>query len=584
MAMGLQDLVMFRDNLQQPEMSGMDNLRNLQALTMQSMGSQDYISDPNTMMMNTGLMGLPVAQAGFGGFIKSITKPFKAVGKGITGAVKGVAKGVRNIAKSPIGRIALPLALGYFAGPLAGSLLGKASLLNKALIVGGGTGLGSLVAGDDPEDALRSGVKAGGLYYAGGKLFGPSGGAAGKTAKDISVAQAGDVAKVAADPALLSYGDVGAQQVAGLGLQGAPVGSEFAGGLTGVNVAGTGVDPSVFSSYQQAAPVIPTSSYTGGAMIGQPDIAQAVYPGSGVGGGSTPVIQDKVLTDRTIGQKIADSLPGSGVDEAGTLLTREIPGLDKVASLIPESKLGKAALGVGALSLLGGQQPVQQFTPQQLSSAGITTDFDGQRVVYRNADGEEIDYQTALQMIQQASQSFGPGGERKASGVRLGFERVNPESGSQPLGSVEELGKFAVDNLQQPLLGSQLGGMIDPVLSASGGLIGMSYGGQMPMNNMDVKYKEFSGMVGGRGDGMEDNVYMPIVEGEQGQQVATLAVSPKEYVVDANTMSLLGNGNPDEGAEIMDETVKDIRMAATGQKKQQKEIDGLAALNRMRSV
>ena len=52
---------------------------------------------------------------------------------------------------------------------------------------------------------------------------------------------------------------------------------------------------------------------------------------------------------------------------------------------------------------------------------------------------------------------------------------------------------------------------------------------------------------------------MPIVEGEQGQQVATLAVSPKEYVVDANTMSLLGNGNPDEGAEIMDKTVKDIR-------------------------
>ena len=36
----------------------------------------------------------------------------------------------------------------------------------------------------------------------------------------------------------------------------------------------------------------------------------------------------------------------------------------------------------------------------------------------------------------------------------------------------------------------------------------------MPENNMDVKYKEFSGMVGGRGDGMEDNVYMPIVEGE----------------------------------------------------------------------
>ena len=183
--------------------------------------------------------------------------------------------------------------------------------------------------------------------------------------------------------------------------------------------------------------------------------------------------------------------------------------------------------------------------------------------------------------MQQAAQSFGPGGERVASGIRLGFENVAQPQLKKPLGSVEELGKFAVDTLQQPFY-SKSGGMVDPVLSASGGLIGMAYGGSMPMNNMDVKYKEFSGMVGGRGDGMEDNVYMPIVEGESGQQVATLAVSPKEYVVDANTMSLLGNGNPDEGAEIMNQTVKDIRKKATGQTKQQKEIDGLAALNRMR--
>ena len=182
--------------------------------------------------------------------------------------------------------------------------------------------------------------------------------------------------------------------------------------------------------------------------------------------------------------------------------------------------------------------------------AGLTpveTDFDKQVFTYRDAQGNILTTEEALRRIQEASQSFGPGGQQVASGVRAGFDRVD-----------------------------------DPVLSASGGLIGMAYGGSMPMNDMDVKYKEFSGMVGGRGDGMEDNVYMPIVEGESGQQVATLAVSPKEYVVDANTMSLLGNGNPDEGAEIMDKTVKDIRKKATGQTKQQKEIDGLAALNRMR--
>ena len=182
--------------------------------------------------------------------------------------------------------------------------------------------------------------------------------------------------------------------------------------------------------------------------------------------------------------------------------------------------------------------------------AGLTpveTDFDKQVFTYKDTQGNILTTEEALRRIQEASQGFGSGGQQVASGVRAGFDRVD-----------------------------------DPVLSASGGLIGMMYGGSIPKDNMDVKYKEFSGMVGGEGTGMEDNVYMPIVEGEQGQQVATLAVSPKEYVVDANTMSLLGNGNPDEGAEVMDQTVKDIRKKATGQTQQQKEIDGLAALNRMR--
>ena len=74
MTMGLQDLMMFRDNLQQPTPTGMDNLRNLQALTMQGMATEDYINQPEPMMMNTGLMSLPVEQAGVGRFIKSIGK------------------------------------------------------------------------------------------------------------------------------------------------------------------------------------------------------------------------------------------------------------------------------------------------------------------------------------------------------------------------------------------------------------------------------------------------------------------------------------------------------------------------------
>ena len=554
---GLQDLIMFRDNLQQPEMSGMDNLRNLQTLTMQSMGSQDYINDP---MINAGLMGLPVAQAGFGGFIKSITRIPRSIAKGVGNLAKGLAK-------NKLARIAIPIAAAYFGGPMLAAKFAKLGTLGAgALAAGGASGLTSLAAGEDLDEAVKQGLITGGTYYLGGKLMG-AGGQGPQAGKPIA-----------------------AGQTTGAGTGGAS--SAYTGGasdLTGLSY-GQAYDPvsMVGNTAAQQAAGVGTSQIPG--FTG--DIGSATYGGVGEAQAASSALQGPktIISPESGVNPFQDpgtmQYPGGAQPEiAGTI---NFPDRAKSALMkgvqFAKDKPLTTALGVSTLLSAAGPQPMQQFTPAQLSSAGITTDFDGQRVVYKNADGEEIDYQTALQMIQQASQSFGPGGERKASGVRLGFERVNPESGSQPLGSVEELGKFAVDNLQQPLLGSQLGGMIDPVLSASGGLIGMSYGGQMPMNNMDVKYKEFSGMVGGRGDGMEDNVYMPIVEGERGQQVATLAVSPKEYVVDANTMSLLGNGNPDEGAEIMDETVKDIRMAATGQKKQQKEIDGLAALNRMRSV
>ena len=86
----------------------------------------------------------------------------------------------------------------------------------------------------------------------------------------------------------------------------------------------------------------------------------------------------------------------------------------------------------------------------------------------------------------------------------------------------------------------------------------------------------FSGQVPGDGHGMEDNVYMPIVD--NGDQVATLAVSPDEYVVDAHTMSALGNGSADEGADVMDQIVKEVRQQAFGTIQQPNQINGLQSL------
>jgi len=126
---------------------------------------------------------------------------------------------------------------------------------------------------------------------------------------------------------------------------------------------------------------------------------------------------------------------------------------------------------------------------------------------------------------------------------------------------------YAIDN---PVRASQGGGLMqlaaidDPIEKAMGGSI-----------------RNFEGQVPGQGHGMEDNVFMPIVERNRGQQVATLAVSPDEYVVDAHTMSALGNGSADAGAKVMDNVVKSVREKAYGTDQQPNEISGLAALRPM---
>ena len=110
----------------------------------------------------------------------------------------------------------------------------------------------------------------------------------------------------------------------------------------------------------------------------------------------------------------------------------------------------------------------------------------------------------------------------------------------------------------------------DVNVAAEGGLITAARGG------MFAAPGEFSGMVPGEGGGQDDNVFMPIVE--NGQQKATLAVSPSEYVVDSYTMAALGDGNPAEGAKVMDQVVEEVREEAYGTTKQPNATKGLSTL------
>jgi hypothetical protein len=80
------------------------------------------------------------------------------------------------------------------------------------------------------------------------------------------------------------------------------------------------------------------------------------------------------------------------------------------------------------------------------------------------------------------------------------------------------------------------------------------------------------GYIEGEGHGMEDNQMFPIKGG------GLAALSPKEYVVPADVMAGLGNGNPDDGAETMDDFISDFRKKKYGRDQQPPEMDGRKAL------
>ena len=76
-----------------------------------------------------------------------------------------------------------------------------------------------------------------------------------------------------------------------------------------------------------------------------------------------------------------------------------------------------------------------------------------------------------------------------------------------------------------------------------------------------------NGMIDGGGDGMSDSVPATI----DGQE--DLLVSKDEYVVDAPTVSMIGNGSSDAGAKKLDKMREEVRKAATGSRIQPKQID-----------
>tara|TARA_R110002126_G_scaffold8487_2_gene40115 strand:- start:6143 stop:7879 length:1737 start_codon:yes stop_codon:yes gene_type:complete len=576
---GLQDLMMFRDNLQEPEPTGLERLALLSDLTAGSMadeGDMQYAA-------SGGLVNLPVVQAGFGGFLKKAIRAFNRLP---TAKIFGRAV-VRPLSKSKVGNVILGLAPLLGGNPAAAAAIaGSIAAMKDPKAEGNPYKVTQAAARAAAAEAIKGQIAESSKAANMSEFVGAPGSDSALQAQRLA-----EASTVSTPAATNVFSDLGQSVTGGAGYD--PSGT-FVSRL-GDRVAGSGEfvgksfgDQTGFSG-EQPNEVIDKGGTTGGpagglAMnrpVGDGPVLQGTYTETPLKYDASTIADSSKTADDFLREslasntdaatnaakyadlstvdKIKNSLSLSGPDYQGTLIGRELNRVPYLNKLIPDGTMGQLALGAaGAQALMPEEE--QPDLPEGLQQRQVETDYGKVATEYYRINpetGEEeiVPTDRALELIQSVYKNYNPnytssqGVGALTSGVKTRF--IRPE---------------------------------DTQLAASGGLIGMAYGGKMPQDGLDVRYKEFSGMVGGQGDGMQDNVYMPIVERDNGQQVATLAVSPKEYVVDANTMSLLGNGNPDAGAQIMDATVKDVRMAATGQRQQQKEIDGLQALNRMRRV
>ena len=535
------------------------------------------------------ITGLPEAWG-----LRSFFKPFKQA-----------AKSIKKVAKSKAFRTIAPLALTIAAPYLAASFF--PATFGVAGVTGGlaaqvaamgpvafgaatalGSGLGALAGGAKPKDALKaaalSGVTAGGMRgftnYMDPNIdsvFGPTynqGAAIDPTAGKIgnlttSFGEVGTpppsidkVARTGADFGQYGSTDslVAPDYYKDFGIAGdIPVGApgEFTTNIPSSmmpppdvimnpnnissvpNFGGTGYDVGRSAVRLDPYEALYSPSTTGQITAGSGDIGGRFTTGAGdqsyvVGGDynyTAPTLKEQAmdaLTDNKLGRAVSragDYLEGTRVGDIGKAIYDDY------------------STGTGLAKLVGTDAMIPDYQEQ-----------------YAMEDERKRQLEELEKLGYSVELSDADTGFNQTVVIRDSSGRVMPSNLS-----IQDILDRALGRTPRTRLADRID--FAPATAKHGGLVNLAHGG------------EFSGKVTGDGHGMEDNVYMPIKEG--GEQVGTLAVSPSEYVVDAYTMSALGNGNADEGAKVMDGVVESVRKKAYGTIRQPKEIDGLMALKPM---
>lgn len=480
----------------------------------------------------------------------------------IKASVKNVFKPENLI--PAVASIALPAIAGpAFAG------LGLSPLATRSILSGAGTALGSLPF-RSLSDSLSAGVVSGGLQYGTGRLrqaLGPSDADLGiGSAKENRELQRQNLRKLAE-----SYAD---------------------------------------SEGMIRAEGPPMYLESGISELGDPIMEEYVLPKASI----TEVLADPNLTSEQLIRRIPRPIDMVTPKEIATNFPKRFEELQKFG-VIDKDDLGPFERTVGTVSPAQQAAVISKYglsgkgkfsvVPEKAFTGTGREAYNDRFSAARQAFGEG-DFQAGFEAIPQGymtdgdvdyDEIFGDIGRGLASveatslvdaveaqrmaeeeaaqkliarGVppKIARKRVTLRRGTGEFGSTGA-GLTAAEARRRAIEGGgfEFFGPSQFVPAAQGGLINLAAGGK----------PDFEGIVDGDGHGMEDNQIMEIKGG------GLLAVSPKEYVVPADVMAMIGNGNPDDGADEMDEFISKFRKEKYGRDMQPPEMDGGKALQSLMS-
>jgi hypothetical protein len=396
-----------------------------------------------------------------------------------------------------------PALASYFLGPAAAGYFGTTALAGSALAAGGASALQAGAEGHNLQDSLLTGLQSGVGNYVGGSLSAAYGSGLSGRPFDPSMSFLDRLA---------SFGGSGGISFPEAGLEAAHVvapSSSFLSGLGNVSLAGLGAIPSFSEGTPDAPPDPNTEKVT----------VTGYHPP--VGGG-LPAVPTGFAPNSTEEVNVSDFHP-----KPKDVQSPDIAG--DAAAILAAGGIAATAGGLGGSAAeTSGTSDLSKGLTAAKYAALLASLLGGAGAAGSGNNTGSSTYSSSLANPQKLPDIFhaslgsgtgGLGGAGSAPGTSANRTQLDPQTDWNTYGERPELPFFS-DIPKR-----------------------MAHGGALPTEHDAAPRQSFA--VNGAGDGRSDSIPAKLSDGE--------------YVMDAETVSLLGNGSNKAGAHQLDQFRVNLR-------------------------